>query len=264
MSIKKIFDPQAAGRPMRVAGFMSGAGTNLVKLLERQRELSRSSDPPFKVVFIFSDRADAESRGQELARSAGIPYISYDIRRFHELRKARRTVRTEAGMKLRQEFDRAAARAVGAFGVDLIALGGYMSFLTLERCVNVHPADLSRVDKSGHRRFVGDDAVYEAIEAGETELRSSTIWTDMGVDTGPLLMLSPPLKVRLPAPLEELKEDPERLRRVADEHQERLKMAGDWLIFPATIEAIARGRLALDEKGKVYADGRPAPRGLAL
>ena len=48
---------------------------------------------------------------------------------------------------------------------------------------------------------------------------------------------------------------------VADEHQERLKEAGDWKIFPRTIEMIARGRFALGDKNRVYVDGRPVPNG---
>ncbi len=264
MNPEPIFDPAAFGRPMRVAGFMSGSGTNLIRLWERQKELSATGESPFELVFIFSDRSDGKCRGEEMARAAGIPYFSFDIRRFHELRQAGRSVGTEAGLALRREYDQVAAKLIQAFEVDLIALGGYMSFITLERCVNVHPADLSKVDSRGRRRFGGDDAVFDAILAGEKELRSSTIWTDMGVDTGPLLMLSPPLAVELPAPLDVLKKDPERLRRVADEHQERLKRAGDWLVFPATIEAVARGRIALDGRGNVLVDGRPAPEGITL
>jgi len=34
-----IFDPEAAGRPMRIAGFMSGSGTNILRLLEREKIL---------------------------------------------------------------------------------------------------------------------------------------------------------------------------------------------------------------------------------
>jgi folate-dependent phosphoribosylglycinamide formyltransferase PurN len=173
-------------------------------------------------------------------------------------------VATSQGLALRREYDRVAAGLIQAFEVDLIALGGYMSIITLDRCVNVHPADLSIFNGHGNRRFVGDDAVLDAIAAGQRELRSSTIWADQGVDTGPLLMLSPPLAVDLPAPLEELKADPKRLRQVADEHQERLKLAGDWIVFPATMEAIARGRLALDQEGNVFVDGEPAPRGVSL
>jgi phosphoribosylglycinamide formyltransferase-1 len=48
---------------------------------------------------------------------------------------------------------------------------------------------------------------------------------------------------------------------VVDDHQERLKAVGDWHIFPRTIEMIARGRFALDEKNRVYVDGHPAPAG---
>ena len=101
-----------------------------------------------------------------------------------------------------------AAKLIEAFKVDVIALGGYMSFLTLPRAINVHPADLSLVNGDGSRTFVGDDAVYDAIAAGRTELRSSTLWTDTGVDSGPLLMVSDPLPVELPASLDELKGRP--------------------------------------------------------
>ena len=34
-----IFDPKAVGRPMRVAGFMSGSGTNILRLIEREKSL---------------------------------------------------------------------------------------------------------------------------------------------------------------------------------------------------------------------------------
>jgi folate-dependent phosphoribosylglycinamide formyltransferase PurN len=154
-----------------------------------------------------------------------------------------------------------AGTLVKAFEVDVIALGGYMSYLTLDRCINVHPADLSVLNAKGKRKYAGDNAVVDAIAAGESLLRSSTIWTDRGVDTGPLLMVSDPVKVRLPEPLESLASDREKLLRVAEEHQNQLKEAGDWKIFPLTIEMIARGRFALDEQMRVYVDGQPAPRG---
>jgi len=101
----------------------------------------------------------------------------------------------------------------------------------------------------------------DAIAAGEKLLRSSTIWTDKGVDTGPILMVSDPVKVQLPEPLESLISDREKLLSVAEEHQNRLKEAGDWKIFPLTIEMIARGRFAIDEEDRVYVDGQPVPKG---
>jgi folate-dependent phosphoribosylglycinamide formyltransferase PurN len=257
-----LFDPGRAGRPMRVAAFMSGSGTNIRKLLERQEAVRREEGtPPFEVVFIFSDRADGVSRGEAIALEYGLPYASFDIRAFHRLRGLNRSARTAEGLAARREFDRVPGLLAGAFEIDLIALGGYMSYTTLAGCVNVHPADLSIKNPDGSRRYTGDRAVMDAIASGEKELRSSTLWTDEGVDTGPLLAVSKPVPVELPDRLEALRADPERLARVADRHQERLKEVGDWRIFPLTVEMIARGRFALDRDKRVYVDGRPAPGG---
>jgi folate-dependent phosphoribosylglycinamide formyltransferase PurN len=262
MPIIPIFDPSSAGRPMRVAAFMSGSGTNIVKLLELEEHLrAKEEASPFEVVLIFSDRSDGACLGERIACERGIPYISYDIRAFHKTRGLKRTTATPEGLSVRKEYDRVAATAVKAFDVDVIALGGYMSYLTLNRCVNVHPADLSILTRDGQRKYVGDHAVLDAISAGERVLRSSTIWTDQGVDTGPLLMVSSPLKVELPEPLASLLTNRERLARVAEDHQRRLKETGDWNIFPRTVELIARGRFALDELNRVYVDGIPVPEG---
>ena len=257
-----IFDPQAAGKPMRVAGFMSGSGTNILRLIEREKLLkARDGSSPFEVVFIFSDRSDGSCYGESIACDTGIPYISYDIRTFHRLRAIKRTVSTPEGFEARREFDKVAATLVEAFKVDVIALGGYMSYLTLDRCINVHPADLSILNAKGKPKYAGDNAVVDAIAAGENLLRSSTIWTDKGVDTGPILMVSDPVRVRLSEPLESLIADREKLLKVAEEHQNRLKEVGDWKIFPLSVEMIARGRFAIDEEDHIYVDGQPVPQG---
>ncbi|MBW2049595.1 MAG: formyl transferase [Deltaproteobacteria bacterium] len=262
MPITPIFDPAKEKRPMRVAAFMSGSGTNIMRLLEHERTLrAREGRSPFETVFIFSDRSDGKSSGETIALKNGLFYSSYDIRAFHSMRSIKRSVRTPEGMAARREYDRTAKRLVEAFEIDIIALGGYMSYITLNRCVNVHPADLSISLPDGRRKFVGDHAVEDAISAGEKVLRSSTLWTDEGVDSGPLLMVSDPVPVTLPEPLETLIRDRERFLTVADEHQERLKEVGDWKIFPRTIELIARGRFALDDEGRVYVDGRTVPEG---
>ena len=262
MKIVPIFDPLKEGRPMRVAAFMSGSGTNIVKLLERAGTLRRKEGvSPFEVVFIFSDRSDGSCRGEAIACEHGIPYFSYDIRAFHRKKEIKRTVTTPEGLAARREFDEVAGKLVEAFEVDVNALGGYMSVITLQRCINVHPADLSILTAGGKRRYVGDRAVLDAITAGEKTLRSSTLWTDQGVDSGPLLMVSAPIQVTLPAPLESLKKNRDKLTQVVDNHQSRLKETGDWEIFPRTVELIARGRFALDEHNRVYMDGRLVPHG---
>jgi len=241
---------------------MSGSGTNIIKLIEKEKTLKESSGAAsFHVVFIFSDRSDGGCHGEHIACENGIPYFSYDIRQFHKIRGVKRTVNDSEGLNARREFDSIPARLIRTFDIDVIALGGYMSFTTLGRCVNVHPADLSILTPEGKRKYTGDNAVHDAIVAGEEILCASTLWTDQGVDTGPLLMVSGPVKVELPMPLDELKKDPIRLSEVAAMHQQRLKKVGDWEIFPRTIEMIANGRFALDEFNNVYVDGLPVPGG---
>ena len=262
MTPTPIFDPEKWGRPMRVAAFMSGSGTNIIRLLEHEKALqARDGRSPFKTIFIFSDRSDGNSTGEKIAMENALPYFSYDIRAFHSMRSLNRTVANEEGLGARQEYDRVAEKLVKAFHIDVIALGGYMSYTTLGRCVNVHPADLSILGKDGRRKYVGDHAVSDAISAGERVLRSSTLWTDDGVDTGPLLMVSDPLPVTLPEPLQDLMIDRRRFAGIVDRHQEQLKEAGDWKIFPRTIEIIAEGRFAFDPEGRVYLDGSPVVRG---
>jgi folate-dependent phosphoribosylglycinamide formyltransferase PurN len=196
---------------MRVAAFMSGSGTNIVKLFERQKRLNTERGAsPFQVIFIFSDRSDGSCQGEKIAYQNGIPYFSYDIRTFHRLRGLTRRVDIPEGLAARRDFDSLAKRLVKAFDVDVIALGGYII-----------------LSPDGKRKYVGDHAVLDAISTGETTLRSSTLWTDQGVDTGPLLMVSDPLKVELPEPLDALLKDRGRLLSLVQEHQERLKEGDD-------------------------------------
>ncbi|MGD9162824.1 MAG: formyltransferase family protein [Desulfobacteraceae bacterium] len=262
MKLKPFYDPEQNDGPMKVAAFMSGSGSNIRMLLKREKELIRDrGESPFHVVFIFSDRSDGGCQGEKIALENGLPYFSYDIRKFHGIRGISRTVASSEGLDARREFDSIAGNLVKAFDINLIALGGYMSVTTLKGCVNVHPADLSILTPDNKRKYTGDHAVLDAIVNGEKSLRASTLWTDQGVDTGPLLMVSNPVEVNLPVPLDALKKDRDFLTRVVDEHQEKLKEKGDWIIFPRTIEMIAEGRFAFDNQNRVYVDSTHVPEG---
>ena len=54
MTPTPIFDPEDQGRPLRVAAFMSGSGTNIMRLLEYEKRLkAREGKAPFETIFIF-------------------------------------------------------------------------------------------------------------------------------------------------------------------------------------------------------------------
>jgi len=54
------------------------------------------------------------------------------------------------------------------------------------------------------------------------------------------------------------------LKKIAKEHQNKLKELGDWKIFPLTLEWIAEGRFAIDENRKIYFDGKLVENGYRL
>ena len=54
-------------------------------------------------------------------------------------------------------------------------------------------------------------------------------------------------------------ENSELLEGIADSHQDKLKEMGDWVIFPKTLEFMARGIIEYDENDKIFINGKPAP-----
>jgi hypothetical protein len=101
--------------------------------------------------------------------------------------------------------------------------------------------------------------VRDAILAGERTISSTTHVIEPVVDGGQILMISPPMEVVLKPEWD--------LNRVEDLeeaeafNQERLKARGDWVIFPRTLEDLAKGKFARDAEGRLYYEGNPIPRG---
>ena len=258
MTLRPLHDPSTG--PLRVVGLMSGSGSNLRRILECARRLAAERGrSPFTVVAIFTDASD--SRATEIGREFDLPVVTRDIGAFYRERNAPRK-----DMALRAEFDAATVKALGPFEAKAAAYAGYMSVATRPLIdaflgINVHPADLS-VERDGKRRYTGDHAVRDAIRAGEKEIRSTTHIIEPVVDGGRLLAISPPVNVEI-TPGADLS-DRETAKRVAVEHQERLKQAGDWVVFPWTLEGIAEGRIAQDGAGLLHFDGKPIPRGIRM
>jgi folate-dependent phosphoribosylglycinamide formyltransferase PurN len=254
---------------MRVAGLMSGSGTNIRKILEKQRELEKNEgQAPYKMVCLLSDVRDPEKcKIRQIARDYNLDYKINDIWEFY--RKRGQTNKRD--MKLRREFDGITLEYLKEKRVNCVALGGYMSIVTevifgALPTINVHPADLSIRDSTGKRKFTGDHAVRDAILAGAKEIRSSTHIATAEVDGGPLLLISEPVMINLPdsITLQDLKKEENRelLEEITDSHQNQLKEKGDWVIFPQTLLYLAKGLVAVEEDGSLIIDGEPRPDGL--
>jgi len=270
MELQQIFIPRP-GAPMRAACFMSGSGTNTRRIIER----SLQPDASFRVELIFTDVKDSAvrrgggkaCRALDIVEEYGVAYECVDIADFY----AERGHSTKLDLSLRPEFDRLVLTKVEPHGIDLVVLAGYMSITTapvLERfhgrMINVHPADLS-IQSGLDRRYVGMHTVRDAILAGEMSLRASTHIVREKVDHGEILVVSKPVPVILPPGVspEKLRSDREAMRRVVEEHQERLKVEGDWVVYPLTVQMIGEGRFSLGG-GAAYLDGAPVPNGFRL
>ena len=246
MALKELYHPES-GR-MRVAGFISGSGSNLVKIIEHEKKIeSGEGISPYQVAVIFSE--NPESNAESIGEEFGIPVIVRDMSEFYmEKEKPRRD------LEARKEFDEETVRLLNPHGIDVIAYAGYMSIATdplIEAFlgVNVHPADLSIMEED-KRKYTGAHAVRDAILAGETEIKATTHLIEPEVDYGKIFMISQPVIVDS--------------NLSPDENQSRLKEAGDWIIFPRTLEHLSDGKYSQDEGGNLYFEDRPIPFGVKL
>ncbi len=249
--IKPIYKP-SKDKPLNLVVFGSGSGTNLEAFLRASRELvNEEGKPLFRVRAIFTDRL---CRLHEIAEIERIPLIYHSFLTFFKDSK----VLDRHDFKMRVDYDQVNVRLIDnlalehQFSVDLIFLAGYMrlTFPPLlnrfkNKILNVHPADLTVIDKTGSRLHIGDNAVFDALVSGEKRTRSSVILVDEKVDHGPILVSGPWVDYEEGYPVT--------FKRAAF-HQEKQKLNSDWPASIKAVELIATGRLALDNNNVVYID----------
>ena len=182
--------------PARVAAFMSGSGSNVTRLLELQHKLG--GDSPFEVVCIATDNPDPdECRARAIAAEFGVlPVLELDIKAF------------DRGYEIRDEYSDTLWRMLEPHAPDIAAMGGFVPLTNIVAklpAVNVHPGDLSvMVDGQPHLVGLHTVPIKRAILMGIGELRSTTLLLtpytkQLEMDEGPVLMISRPLPIELPA-----------------------------------------------------------------
>lgn len=221
---ERLFQPSE--RPMHVAVFGSGTGT----ILRAMCAAEKRERQPFAIRFLYTDRACAF---HAIAKEERLPliYNPFDpsISREEYDRK---------GLELLLECSRGARSPI-----DVLLLAGYMRLMSSVwlkafpfRILNIHPADLAACDLNGSRKYIGDQAVYKALQAGESKTRTSVILIDEEVDGGPILVSGPwvPYQGGRPVTKEE-----------AREHQERQKTLSDFPACLAALRLVGQGRVSL-------------------
>ena len=237
MGIKQLFRP-VPGRRMHLVVFGSGSGTNLEALL-------RVPQTSFEIKALFTDRS---CRFQEIGSSADIPVIYHSMIDFFR----KEGISDFQDFSTRKKYDAENVRLIleQVSTVDLILLAGYMRLIYApllhhfkDKIINIHPADLTRLNSDGKRRYVGVNAVYDALCAGEKRTRSSVILVDEDVDSGPILVNGPWVNYEEGYPIT--------LER-ARSHQTKQKLQSDWPACIEAVTAIAEGRIGLDKERNVF------------
>jgi phosphoribosylglycinamide formyltransferase-1 len=148
---------------VRIAVFISGAGTNMAALVYA----SRIGDCPYEVVLVASN--DPAAPGLALAKAEGIATFAL----------------SHKGLT-RAEHDAAMEAAVRQAGAEMIVLAGYMRILSegfvsrwAGRILNIHPSLLPK--------YKGLNTHARAIAAGESHAGASVHLVTGELDSGPVL-----------------------------------------------------------------------------
>ena len=208
--------------PLRVAVLASGRGSNLQAIIDAIESRVLQAE----IVAVISNRKEAVAL--ERARKHNVPDLFVDPKPF-------------AGRPdSREAYDRALLALLEQRHVELVLLAGYMRIVTAvlinaysNRMMNIHPSLLPS--------FPGLDVQKKAIEWG-CKLAGCTVhFVTEGVDEGPII-----LQAAVPI----LDSDtPEKLAaRILDQEHK---------IFPRAVQLFAEGRLKVDGRRVLIADGKP-------
>jgi folate-dependent phosphoribosylglycinamide formyltransferase PurN len=257
MTILPIHEPS---NNMRTVVFASGSGTNFREAVLE----SRSEGSNFSIDLLLTDKEKKKEK-----RIGALGYAD-------EFQVAAETVNGLAAcgswkvaqltIEGRQEYERRCrlfnssllAKVQGYeqahdMTFDFAVLAGYMRLFKGAllrrfnmRAINVHPAALYILNDDGERRYVGENAVYDALKSGERRTRSSIIMLDPETDAGAILASGPWVEYT-GGPV---------TQDSADKHQDEQKIRSDWPALRFVLREIALGHFALHPR-KHYRDGNP-------
>ena len=257
------------------AVFLSGSGTNAEKILEQWKG---NDDCSYDVTCLVTERP-LSSRARELAKTFDIPLVEHPLKSFyaeHGLETS--SLATEKGREVRALWTEALIEKIKPFNVDFGIFAGFVPLCNVTDyfpCLNVHPGDLT-VEEDGQRILVGLHTipVEEAVFRRHEFMRSSVIVASAysedsgeGMDEGMILGISPEVDVDTKGKsLEELLSMREsrpakrpvggyadELEYLMDHNLEKLKVGGDWIVFPQVVKDFAAGKFAYDKSGQLYA-----------
>lgn len=192
----------------RIAVLVSGGGTNLQALLDREKD---GAIPSGEIVLVLSNREDAYA----LTRAANAGKAAYTV------------TRKKAGSQ--EAFEKEITRILEDHQVDLIILAGFLAILSQDftdrwagRIINIHPSLIPSFCGAG---FYGLH-VHEAALARGVKVSGATVHYVNEIPDGGEIILQKAVDV-LPG------DTPETL-------QKRIMEEAEWILLPQAAELVCR------------------------
>ena len=199
---------------VKIAVLVSGGGTNLQALIDRQQAGELGCG---QISLVISSRAGVYAL--ERAEKAGIESMVIS--------------RKECGSA--ENFDKKLVSELKSHGIELVVLAGFLSILGKEvidaypnRIINIHPSLIPS--------FCGKDyyglKVHEGVLNRGVKVTGATVhFVDDGTDTGPII-----------------------LQKAVEVHQDdtpkslqlRVMEEAEWVIMPRAIDLIANGKVKVE------------------
>jgi len=193
-------------RVVRVGVLASGNGSNLQSLIDRSEE----GAIPAEVSCVISNNASAFAL--ERARRHGIPALHLDHRLFSG----------------REAYDKAVVDSLHDYGVELVALAGFMRIIS-PVLINAFPNAIMNIHPALLPSFPGLHAQRQALDHGVKLAGCTVHLVDAGTDTGPIIC-----QAAVPV-LEGDTEESLSARIQVKEHR----------LYPLAVKLFAEGRLTI-------------------
>ena len=194
-------------RPVNIAVFVSGGGTNLQALIDAQESGIIKSG---RIRLVIASRSDAYAL--ERAANAGIDAVAISKKMYGSQEAAEKEIE----------------KKLSEYEIDLIVLAGYLSILSADftrrwdhRIINIHPALIPSFCGKG---FYGLKVHEEALRYGVKVTGATTHFVNEIPDGGEIIMQK--------AVSVEPGDTPEVLQR-------RVMEQAEWIILPLSVEKTA-------------------------
>lgn len=200
---------------LRVVVCVSGGGTNLQAILD---SLDQGRITNTEIIAVISNNTKAKAL--ERAASHGIPGIVLSPRAYPD----------------REAFNRAFTEKMSELAPDLIVLAGFLVRIPSQmvrkfanRIVNIHPSLIPSFCGVG---YYGLKVHEKVLERGVKVTGATVHFVNDGMDEGPIIAQR--------AVYVEEGDTPEILQR-------RVMEQAEWILLPKAIDAIANGRIAVED-----------------